>query len=52
MYIHVYTVYAILHSRFAPGEEYEDDPMMVEFSRLDKQRQNPPEELQSKYGRK
>ena len=45
-------IYGILHSRFGPGEEYEDDPMMVEFSRLDKQRQNPPEELQSKYRRK
>ena len=35
-------------SNFAPGEEYEDDPMMIEFANLDKQRQDPPEELQSK----
>ena len=35
--------------RFAPGEEFEDDPMMIEFATLERQRQNPPEELQSNW---
>ena len=38
----------LLFRNFTPGEEFEDDPMMIEFSNFDKQRQNPPEELQSK----
>lgn len=35
--------------RFLPGEEFEDDPMLVDFNRMDRERQNPPEELQSTY---
>ena len=31
------------------GDDYQDDPIMVEFSRMDKERQNPPEEMQSEY---
>jgi splicing factor 3A subunit 3 len=29
------------------GDDFEDDPTLVEFNRLDKERRNPPEELQS-----
>ena len=27
--------------------QFQDDPMLVEFTRMEKERQNPPEELQS-----
>jgi splicing factor 3A subunit 3 len=29
------------------GDDFEDDPTLVEFNRLDKERRNPPEELQN-----
>lgn len=49
MYINVRCqMYVNLINVCRRGDDYQDDPMMVEFNKMDKDRQNPPEELQSK----
>ena len=32
---------------YAPGEEWEDDPLLVEFMKMDRDRQNPTADIHS-----
>lgn len=39
----------LVFRHYSPGEEWEDDPMLVEFMKMDRDRQNPTADIHSMF---